>query len=100
MNEKLFLYFSRKIGSLKVDGREYAFCNPLNLKISEKGEAIVTCTAVDREGNFYDFYWLPWADFYSNDWGNPFVKKIGKYEDLPLKNIEEIISYLERRSIL
>ena len=24
MNEKLFLYFSRKIGSLKVDGREYA----------------------------------------------------------------------------
>lgn len=99
MNEKLFLYFSRKIGNLKVDGREYAFCHPLNLEINEKGEAIVTCTVVDEEGDFYDLCWLPWADF-SDNGGSPLIKRIGKYEDLPLKNIEEIISYLERRSIL
>ena len=99
MNEKLFLYFSRKIGSLKIDEREYAFCHPLNLEISEKGEAIVTCTVVDDEGDFYDLYWLPWVDF-SDNGGSPLIKRIGKYEELPVKNIEEIISYLERRSIL
>ncbi len=99
MNEKLFSYFSEKIGSAKIDGCEYAFCRPLNLEIKEKGEVIVACTAIDKEGNFYDL-WLPWADFCLDDWGNPFVKKIGKYEELPTKNIEEIISYLERRSII
>ena len=99
MNEKLFLYFSRKIGSLKVDGREYAFCHPLKLEINEKEEVIVTCTVVDDEGDFYDLCWLPWADFCDNS-GSPVIKRIGKYEELPGKNIEEIISYLERRSIL
>ena len=99
MNEKLFSYFSEKIGSAKIDGREYAFCHPLNLEIGDKGEAIVTCTVVDEEEDFYDLCWLPWADF-SDNGGSPLIKRIGKYEDLPLKNIEEIISYLERRSIL
>lgn len=99
MNEKLFLYFSRKIGCLKVDGREYALCHPLNLEISEKGEVIVACTAIDRVGNFYDFCWLPWADFCSDDWGNPFVKKIGRYEELPVKDVDELISYLKGRKL-
>lgn len=99
MNEKLFLYFSRKIGSVTFDGHEYAFCHPLNLELNESGELGVTCTAVDEEGDFYDLYWLPWADF-SDNGGNPLIKRIGKYEDLPVKNIEEIISYLERRSML
>jgi len=104
MNEKLFLYFSRKIGSLKVDGREYAFCHPLRLEVDEKGGLLVTCTAVDRAGNFYDFYWLPWADF-SDNWGNPVIKRnrkyirVGKYERLLVKDIEELISYLERRKL-
>lgn len=38
MSEKLFVFFSGKIGSLKVDGREYAFCHPLDLEIDEFGE--------------------------------------------------------------
>ena len=100
MNEKLFLYFSRKIGSLKIDGSEYAFCHPLLLEVDEKGGLLVTCTVVDREGNFHELYWLPWADFCSDNGGKPLIKRIGKYEELPVKNIEEIISYLERRSIL
>ena len=99
MSEKLFLYFSRKIGTLKVGGREYAFCHPLKLETNEKEEVIVTCTVVDDEGEFYDLCWLPWADF-SDNGGKPVIKKIGKYEELPVKNIGEIISYLERRSIL
>lgn len=104
MNEKIFNFFSKKVGSLKVDGREYALCHPLNLEISEKGEVIVTCTAVDRVGNFYDLCWLPWADF-SDNWGNPVIKKnrkyirVGKYERLLVKGIEELISYLERRKL-
>ena len=100
MNEKIFNFFSKKVGNAKIDGREYAFCHPLNLEIGEKGEVIVACTVVDRAGNFYDLCCLPWTDFCSDDWGNPVIKKIGKYEELPVKNIEEIISYLERRSIL
>lgn len=99
MNEKIFNFFSKKVGSLKVDRCEYAFCHPLRLEVDEKGGHLVTCTAVDRAGNFYDLSWLPWADF-SDNGGSPLIKRIGKYEDLPLKNIEEIISYLERRSIL
>ncbi len=98
MNEKLFLYFSQKIGSLKVDGREFAFCHPLKLETNEKGEAIVTCTVVDEEGDFYDLCWLPWADFNDN-WGSPVIKRIGKLEDLPVRNIEKVISYLERRKL-
>ena len=100
MNEKLFLYFSRKIGSLKIDGREYAFCHPLNLEINESGELGVTCTAVDEEGDFYDLWWRPRPKFCADNWSKPVIKRIGKLEDLPVKNIEEIISYLERRSIL
>lgn len=99
MNEKLFLYFSRKIGSVTIDGHEYAFCHPLKLEIDEKGGHVVTCTTVDREGNFYDFCWFPWADFCSDDWGNPFVKKIGRYEELPVKDVGELISYLEGRKL-
>ena len=93
------------MGSAKIDGCEYAFCHPLRLEVDEKGEHLVTCTAVDRAGNFYDLSWLPWADF-SDNWGNPVIKKIrkyikvGKYERLLVNDIEEIISYLERRSIL
>jgi hypothetical protein len=97
MNE--FLFFSQKIGSLKVDGREYAFCHPLKLENDGNRGFVVTCTVVDDEGNFYDLCWMPWADF-SDNGGNPLIKRIGKYEELPVKNIEEIISYLERRSIL
>ena len=100
MNERLFLYFFGKIGSLKVDGREYAFCHPLKLENDGNRGLVVTCTAVDEEGNFYELYWLPWADFCSDDGGKPVIKRIGKFEELPVKNVEEIISYLERRSIL
>ncbi len=96
MNEKLFLYFSRKIGCLKVDGREYAYCHPMKLEINEKGDVIVACTVVDKEGNFYDL-WLSWADFCLDN--NPVIKRIGKYEELPVKNTDEIISYLERRKL-
>lgn len=99
MNEKLFLHFSEKIGCTEVDGREYAFCHPLKLDIRNKGEVIVACTVVDKEGNFYDL-WLSWTDFCLDNWGNPVIKRIGKYEELPVKNIQEIISYLERRGIL
>ena len=99
MNERPFLYFSRKIGSLKVGEREYAFCHPLKLENDGNGGLVVTCTVVDDEGDFYDLSWLPWADF-SDNWGNPVIKRIGKLEELPVKNIEEIISYLERRNIL
>ncbi len=99
MNEKLFSYFSEKLGSAKIDGCEYAFCHPLRLEIDEKGGLLVTCTAVDREGNFYDLCWLPWADFSDNS-GSPVLMRIGKFEELPVKYIEEIISYLERRSII
>lgn len=99
MNEKLFNFFSKKVGSTKIDGREYAFCHPLNLEIGEKGEVIVACTVVDCEGNFYDLCCLPWTDFCSDDWGNPVIRKIGTYEQLPVRNVEEIISYLERRKL-
>ena len=100
MNEKLFLYFSRKIGSVTFDGHEYAFCHPLNLELNESGELGVTCTAVDEEGDFYDLWWRPRPKFCADNWSKPVIKRIGKLEDLPVKNIEEIISYLERRSIL
>ena len=100
MNEKLFLYFSRKIGSVTFDGHEYAFCHPLNLEINESGELGVTCTAVDEEGDFYDLWWRPRPKFCADNLSKSVIKRIGKLEDLPVKNIEEIISYLERRSIL
>lgn len=105
MNEKLFNFFSKKVGSAIIHENEFAFCHPLRLEVDERGGLLVTCTAVDREGNFYDFCWLPWADF-SDNWGNPVIKRnrkyirVGKYERLLVKDIEEIISYLERRSIL
>ena len=99
MNKKLFLYFSEKIGNTKIDGREYAYCHPMKLEINEKGDVIVACTIVDKEGYFYDL-WLSWADFCLDNWGKPVIKRIGKYEELPVKDIEEIISYFERRSIL
>ncbi len=97
MNEKLFLYFSEKIGNVKIDGRKYAFCHPLKLEIDERG-VIVAGTVVDKEGIFYDL-WLPWADFCLDDWDKPVIKRIGKYEELPVKNIQEIISYLQRRGV-
>ena len=98
MNEKLFLYFSEKIGCTEIDGREYAFCHPLKLDIDKRG-VIVACTAIDKEGNFFDL-WLPWTDFCLDNWSKPVVRRIGKYEELPVKNINEIISYLERRGLL
>ena len=88
MNEKLFLYFSRKIGSLKVDGREYAFCHPLDVEIDEFGEFRVVCTVVDEEGDFYDFWWY--------NWGNPQFERIGCLQELPKENIQKIKSYLDR----
>ncbi len=97
MNEKLFLYFSEKIGSVNIDGREYAYCNPMKLEINEKG-VIVAGTVVDKEGNFYDL-WLLWEDFCLDNWSKPVIKRIGKYEELPVKNIQEIISYLQRRGV-
>lgn len=95
MSEKMFLFFCRKIGSLKVDGREYAFCHPLSLEINENRELGVACTAVDDEGNFYNLWWLQLGCSYSDNWGKPLVKKIGKYQELPEKNIQKIKSYLD-----
>ena len=96
MNEKLFLYFSRKIGSLKIDGHEYAFCHPLNLEINESGELGVTCTAVDMDGDFYDLWWLPRPKYCADNWSKAVIKRIGKYEELPEKIINKIGSYLEK----
>jgi hypothetical protein len=83
-----FLFFSRKIGNLKIGGHEYAFCHPLDLEIDEFGEFRAVCTLVDEEGYYYDFWWY--------NWGNPQVKRIGKYKELPEKNIQKIKSYLDR----
>lgn len=99
MNKKLFLFFSKLIGNTKIDGREYAYCNPMKLEINEKRDVIVAGTVVDKEGNFYDL-WLSWEDFCLDNWGSPVIRRIGKYEELPVKDIEEIISYLERRRLL
>lgn len=99
MNEKLFLYFSRKIGSLKVDGHEYAFCHPLDLEIDEFGELVAACTVVDEEGDFYDLWWSQSGCTYEN-LGKPVVKRIGKYEELPEKNIQKIKIYLEEDRLL
>ena len=96
MNEKLFLYFSRKIGSLKVDGRKYAFCHPLNLELKENGELGVTCTAVDDVGDFYDLWWLPRPKFCADNLGKPVIKRIGKFKELPEKIINKIESYLDK----
>ena len=94
MNEKLFTFFSGKVGGAEIDGREYAFCHPPKLEIDGIGELVVTCTAVDKEGNFYDLWWFQSAC------SRPLVKRIGKYEELPVKNIEEVISYLEQDRLL
>lgn len=99
MNEKLFLFFSELIGNTMINGHEYAFCYPMNLEINEKRDVIVACTVVDKEGNFYDL-WLSWEDFVKDNWDNRVIKRIGKYKELPLKNIAGIIFYLERRGIL
>lgn len=96
MSEKMFLFFCRKIGSLKVDGREYAFCHPLNLEVNESGELGVTCIAVDKNGDFYDLWWLPRPKFCTDNWSKPVIKRIGKYKELPEKNIQKIKSYLDR----
>ena len=96
MNEKLFLYFSRKIGSVTFDGHEYAFCHPLNLEINESGELGVTCTAVDEVGNFYDLWWVPRPKYCADNWSKPVIKKIGKFTELPEKIINKIESYLEK----
>jgi hypothetical protein len=98
MNEKLFLYFFRKIGSVTFNGHEYAFCHPMKLKINKKGDVIVACTVVDKEGNFYDLS-LSWVDYCLDNWGKLLIERIGKIEELPVKNIQEIISYLERRGV-
>lgn len=99
MNEKIFNFFSKKVGSARIEGREYAFCHPLLLEVDEKGGLLVTCTAVDKEGYFYNLWWLPWACFPAEDWGNPVIKRVGKYEELPVKDAEELISYLEGRKL-
>ena len=92
--EKLFIFFSRKLGSTMINGCEYAYCCPWNLEINESGELVVACTVVDREGNFYG---LEWLQFGNENWGNPIVKKIGKFKELPEKIINKIDSYLNKK---
>lgn len=93
MDEKLFLFFFRKLGSTMIDGCEYAYCCPMNLEINENGELVIACTVVDRAGNFYS---LEWLQFGNDNWGNPIVKSIGKFQELPEKIINKIESYLEK----
>ena len=94
MNEKLFLLFSRKVGSAEIDGREYAFCYPPKLEVDGIGELVVTCTAVDRQGSFYGLWW------FQSGSSRPLVKRIGMYEELPVKNLQEIVAYLEQDRLL
>lgn len=93
MDDKLFLFFFRKLGSTTINGNEYAYCCPWNLEINENGELVVAGVIVDREGNFYN---LEWLQFGNENWGNPVIKKIGKFKELPEKIINKIESYLEK----
>ena len=97
----MFFFFSQKIGSLKANEREYAFCHPLSLVINECGGLDVTCVGVDREGDYYELRWSPRGrsrdDLDVSRW---VVKRIGKYEELTRKNRQKIESYLKRDKLL
>lgn len=88
MNEKLFEFFSKKIGSVEIDERQYAFCHVPKLDVDGLGGLFVWCTLVDRKENFYEIVWLRSGD-------SPIVKLIGGVQDLPLKNMQEMVAYLE-----
>jgi hypothetical protein len=99
MNE--FFFFSQKIGSLEVDGREYAFCHPLSLAVNEYGRLEFACVGIDREGDYYELRWLPRGRSHDDlDVSSLVVKRIGKYEDLSKKNRQKIESYLKRDKLL
>ena len=96
-----FFFFSQKIGSLEVNGCEYAFCHPLNLTINERGGLEVACLGVDREGDYYELRWLPRGRSRDDlDVSSLVVKRIGKYEELSKKNRQKIESYLKRDKLL
>ena len=98
---EMFFFFSQKIGSLKANGREYAFCHPLNLVINEHGGLEVACVGVDRNGDYYELRWLPRGRSRDDlDDSSLVVKRIGKYEELSRKNIQRIESYLKRDKLL
>ena len=97
----MFFFFSQKIGSLEVNGCEYAFCHPLNLVINECGGLEVACVGVDRNGDYYELRWGPRGRSRDDlDVSRLFVKRIGKYEQLSRKNIQKIESYLKRDKLL
>lgn len=96
-----FFFFSQKIGSLKANEREYAFCHPLNLVINECGRLEVACVGVDRKGDYYELRWLPRGRSRDDlDDSSLVVKRIGKYEELSKKIRQKIESYLKRDKLL
>ncbi len=96
-----FFFFSQKIGSLKANEREYAFCHPLNLVINEHGGLEVACVGVDRDGYYYELRWSPRGRSQDDlDVSRLVVKRIGKYEELSRKNKQKIESYLKRDKLL
>ncbi len=96
-----FFFFSQKIGSLKANEREYAFCHPLNLVINECGRLEFACVGVDRNGDYYELRWLPRGRSRDDlDDSSLVVKRIGKYEELSKKNRQKIESYLKRDKLL
>jgi|LSQX01.3.fsa_nt_gb hypothetical protein len=99
----MFFFFSQKIGSLKANEREYAFCHPLNLVINECGRLEFACVGIDREGDYYELRWLPRGRSHDDlDVSSLVVKRIGKgkYEELSKKNRQKIESYLKRDKLL
>ena len=97
----MFFFFSQKIGSLKANEREYAFCHPLNLVINEHGVLEVACVGVDRNGDYYELRWVPRGRSRDDlDDSSLVVKRIGKYEELSKKNRQKIESYLKRDKLL
>lgn len=88
MNERLFMYFSKKVGSVEIEGREYAFCHVPKLDVDGLGGLFAWATCVDMKENFYEFTWLRSSD-------GVIVKLIGGVQDLPLKNMREIVAYLK-----
>ena len=98
---EMFFFFSQKIGSLKANGREYAFCHPLSLVINECGGLEVACVGVDCDGVYYDLRWSPRGRSRDDlDVSRLVVKRIGKYEELSKKNRQKIESYLKRDKLL
>jgi len=98
---EMFFFFSQKIGSLEVNGCEYAFCHPLSLAVNEHGRLEFACVGVDRNGDYYGLRWVPRGRSRDDlDDSSLVVKRIGKYEELSRKNIQRIESYLKRDKLL